>query len=452
MSPTRPARVEDLKRFGYDYWALGHVHAAEEVSRDPWIVYPGNIQGRSVRETGAKGAMRVTVADGRVVEARRVTLDAARWARASVDVSDCEDEAEALARIEARLRDEHAARRRPPARRASLARRSDALACAPRRAARGDRGGRPRHRLSRRRRSLGRADQDRDARAAARAPNASFETDALDVEALVREAAEDPEFAQRARPNSRRKSPTSCRANCATQCRTARDDLKLLADEARDRLYGEIADDAERRMRFESLVLERYGAFTDRALELREGAHLHVVLGANEAGKTSALNAIGDLLFGFGKTTNYDFLHDKTTLRVGARLRLADGSRSSCAAARAAKTRCSTRTTSRSPMICWRACSARSRARFSSGIRPDGGGACATAGANCYAPADGSPKRSRPLRRGCRCWRDCARASTRKPTICSARAAPPARSFTRRSTSIRTPKGICARPSSPPTR
>jgi uncharacterized protein YhaN len=80
-------------------------------------------------------------------------------------------------------------------------------------------------------------------------------------------------------------------------------------------------------MRFETLSFERYGAFTDRVLQLREGAQLHVVLGANEAGKTSALNAIGDLLFGFGKTTNYAFLHDQTTLRVGAKLRLADGSR-----------------------------------------------------------------------------------------------------------------------------
>ena len=80
------------------------------------------------------------------------------------------------------------------------------------------------------------------------------------------------------------------------------------------------------RMRFETLIFERYGAFTDRVLELREGAHLHVVFGANEAGKTSALNAIGDLLFGFPKIASYDFLHEKTTLRVGARLRLADGS------------------------------------------------------------------------------------------------------------------------------
>lgn len=80
-------------------------------------------------------------------------------------------------------------------------------------------------------------------------------------------------------------------------------------------------------MRFETLTFERYGAFTDRALTLRPDAQLHVVLGANEAGKTSALCAIGDLLFGFGKRTDYDFLHEGKTLRIGARLRLSDGSR-----------------------------------------------------------------------------------------------------------------------------
>src|ERR1700710_2393031 len=41
-----PCTIADLQRFGYDYWALGHIHAAETVSTDPWIVYPGNLQGR----------------------------------------------------------------------------------------------------------------------------------------------------------------------------------------------------------------------------------------------------------------------------------------------------------------------------------------------------------------------------------------------------------------------
>ena len=63
-------------------------------------------------------------------------------------------------------------------------------------------------------------------------------------------------------------------------------------------------------MRIERLHLERYGIFTDRSLSFRPEAALHVVLGANEGGKTSALWAIGDLLFGFGARTDYDFRHE----------------------------------------------------------------------------------------------------------------------------------------------
>ena len=74
------------------------------------------------------------------------------------------------------------------------------------------------------------------------------------------------------------------------------------------------------------MTFERYGAFTDRVLTFRANANLHVVLGANGAGKTSALCGVGDLLFGFGKRTEYDFLHEAKALRIGARLRLTDGS------------------------------------------------------------------------------------------------------------------------------
>ena len=78
-------------------------------------------------------------------------------------------------------------------------------------------------------------------------------------------------------------------------------------------------------MKIERLTLERYGGFSDRKLVFRPDAALHVVLGANESGKTTALSAIGDLLFGFGHQTAYDFLHDGKALRIGAELRLADG-------------------------------------------------------------------------------------------------------------------------------
>ncbi|MFN0305722.1 MAG: exonuclease SbcCD subunit D, partial [Burkholderiales bacterium] len=74
-APTDPAT---LAAKGYDYWALGHVHAREVVSEAPRIVFPGNLQGRHANETGAKGCELVTVEAGRI-EAEFVALDVVRW-------------------------------------------------------------------------------------------------------------------------------------------------------------------------------------------------------------------------------------------------------------------------------------------------------------------------------------------------------------------------------------
>jgi len=98
-NPYAPCTTADLARFGYDYWALGHIHAPEIVARDPWVVYPGNVQGRSPRETGPKGAVRVTVEDGRIAAVEPFALDAARWAHERVDVSGLSDEEAVLGRI-----------------------------------------------------------------------------------------------------------------------------------------------------------------------------------------------------------------------------------------------------------------------------------------------------------------------------------------------------------------
>ena len=85
-APCDPA---DLISRGYGYWALGHVHDYEEVcAGDPtWIVYPGNIQGRSVRECGPKGAVLVDVSHGQITAVRRIYTDCARWALAEADIS-----------------------------------------------------------------------------------------------------------------------------------------------------------------------------------------------------------------------------------------------------------------------------------------------------------------------------------------------------------------------------
>ncbi|MFC7331575.1 AAA family ATPase [Rhodocista pekingensis] len=79
-------------------------------------------------------------------------------------------------------------------------------------------------------------------------------------------------------------------------------------------------------MRIDRLVLERYGHFEDRELDLSgSDVLLHVVHGPNEAGKSTTLQAIYDLLFGFGHTTDYAFRHDTGSLRIGATLVNRDG-------------------------------------------------------------------------------------------------------------------------------
>src|SRR5580704_13204778 len=99
-----PCTVPQLKSLGYQYWALGHVHEYEELAWDPWIVFPGNLQGRSIRECGPKGAVLVHVDDGRVVAVRRLIVDQARWAVAAVDLEGISEESQALRKIEDEIR------------------------------------------------------------------------------------------------------------------------------------------------------------------------------------------------------------------------------------------------------------------------------------------------------------------------------------------------------------
>ena len=104
-----PCSIEDLRARGYDYWALGHIHQYQELHRDPWIVYPGNLQGRSIRETGEKGGVFVDVVDGRIAGVRRMIVDRARWVEASVDLTQAASATEAVAAIKSNL-DRHLAK------------------------------------------------------------------------------------------------------------------------------------------------------------------------------------------------------------------------------------------------------------------------------------------------------------------------------------------------------
>src|ERR1035437_6713583 len=83
-----PASVDALAAKGYQYWALGHVHQrrALELNGVP-IVFPGNVQGRYIPETGPKGCELVTVDDDERTVSHFEPLDVVRWLEESVDLS-----------------------------------------------------------------------------------------------------------------------------------------------------------------------------------------------------------------------------------------------------------------------------------------------------------------------------------------------------------------------------
>lgn len=94
-----PCAMEDLINKGYNYWALGHVHKASVLHKKPHVVFPGNLQGRHARETGAKGASLVTVEDGDIVELTTVPCDVVRWAVLPVSLADAERFGDVIDRI-----------------------------------------------------------------------------------------------------------------------------------------------------------------------------------------------------------------------------------------------------------------------------------------------------------------------------------------------------------------
>ena len=100
-----PCTLAELVNRGYDYWALGHVHQSQVLHRDPHVVFPGNLQGRHIRETGARGAMLVEVEDTRVRSTMSVPFDVVRWADLSVDVTSCARVTDVLLRIAGTLAD-----------------------------------------------------------------------------------------------------------------------------------------------------------------------------------------------------------------------------------------------------------------------------------------------------------------------------------------------------------
>lgn len=86
-----PCSLAHLQAKGYQYWALGHVHEPEVLCQEPWVIFPGCLQGRHARECGPRGCYLVEVNDHQVSSATFHSLDVVRWEHLQIDCSGLPD-------------------------------------------------------------------------------------------------------------------------------------------------------------------------------------------------------------------------------------------------------------------------------------------------------------------------------------------------------------------------
>ena len=85
-----PCTIEDLRVKNYHFWGLGHIHkhSWELPAGELPILFPGNLQGRHIRETGPKGAWLIELDDdGRLLNAKFEAMDVTRWEMIRIDTS-----------------------------------------------------------------------------------------------------------------------------------------------------------------------------------------------------------------------------------------------------------------------------------------------------------------------------------------------------------------------------
>lgn len=101
--PYAPVGIADLAGHGFDYWALGHIHQRRVHAQKPWIVMPGNPQGRDINEAGPKGVTLVDIDDDGTITCEERSVAVAVFERVAVDLSAIDDWSGMLDRVEAAL-------------------------------------------------------------------------------------------------------------------------------------------------------------------------------------------------------------------------------------------------------------------------------------------------------------------------------------------------------------
>ena len=98
-----PCTLDTLKNKGYQYWALGHVHNRQILCTDPYIVFPGNIQGRHGKEPGEKSSELVTVSDVGAISLHAISTSVVPWVEIEIHASGCASAEEVFEKLRLRL-------------------------------------------------------------------------------------------------------------------------------------------------------------------------------------------------------------------------------------------------------------------------------------------------------------------------------------------------------------
>ena len=94
-------------------------------------------------------------------------------------------------------------------------------------------------------------------------------------------------------------------------------------------------------MKILELALYAFGPFTDAVLDLSAGQEgLHLIYGPNEAGKSSALRALRQALFGIPAQSSDSFVHPYSKMRIGLTLARMTAAPSSSSAGKGTGTPC----------------------------------------------------------------------------------------------------------------
>lgn len=82
-----PCKPSDLHQWGFDYWALGHIHVRAQHAGDRMVIMPGMPQGRDINEAGEKSITLVTVNDDHSLTVEERATSIAQFERIPVDLS-----------------------------------------------------------------------------------------------------------------------------------------------------------------------------------------------------------------------------------------------------------------------------------------------------------------------------------------------------------------------------